>query len=246
MDAPRPCPRQRPFQHTAARRRLDATVQQDRWPRRFQHTAARRRLGPPGRRLRYLTRFQHTAARRRLVPILLHHIPNMSFNTQPPEGGWAVRKLSKFFGGEFQHTAARRRLALLPTAVVLFGAFQHTAARRRLAESQSQASNYDCFNTQPPEGGWVHIGGQNNTLLVVSTHSRPKAAGPAACCPTRHRSVSTHSRPKAAGPAGNCGAAHCCRFNTQPPEGGWPPDGASAYNRAGFNTQPPEGGWLAT
>ena len=99
--------------------------------------------------------------------------------------------------------------------------FQHTAARRRLENMTWCIKKAKCFNTQPPEGGWVHIGGQNNTLLVVSTHSRPKAAGPAACCPTRHRSVSTHSRPKAAGPAGNCGAAHCCRFNTQPPEGGW-------------------------
>ena len=35
--------------------------------------------------------------------------------------------------------------------------FQHTAARRRLV-SKMQA-NYDAtgFNTQPPEGGWIHL-----------------------------------------------------------------------------------------
>ena len=33
-----------------------------------------------------------------------------------------------------------------------------------------------CFNTQPPEGGWLRDSGR---LIVVdvSTHSRPKAAG---------------------------------------------------------------------
>ena len=36
---------------------------------------------------------------------------------------------------------------------------------------------YDCFNTQPPEGGWFHA-----VIIIknrcVSTHSRLKAAGP--------------------------------------------------------------------
>ena len=56
--------------------------------RQFQHTAARRRLArwflpvpmPPA--------FQHTAARRRLVSISQFFIVSVSFNTQPPEGGW--------------------------------------------------------------------------------------------------------------------------------------------------------------
>ena len=100
-----------------------------------------------------------------------------------------------------------------------------------------------CFNTQPPEGGWVD---KRNGILVrciVSTHSRPKAAGPlnvawlcltvvsthsrpkaAGCVKTRlyiPPIVSTHSRPKAAG----CLVDHFEKkkrcFNTQPPEGGW-------------------------
>ncbi|MGN6955956.1 hypothetical protein ACTHT3_19305, partial [Neisseria sp. P0015.S004] len=33
------------------------------------------------------------------------------------------------------------------------------------------------FNTQPPEGGWTNKANQINTP-EVSTHSRPKAAGP--------------------------------------------------------------------
>ena len=59
-------------------------------------------------------------------------------------------------------------------------AFQHTAARRRLA--------------LPSE--------DNSTSVLVSTHSRPKAAGPDYDGATWVMIVSTHSRPKAAGIGG--------------------------------------------
>ena len=35
----------------------------------------------------------------------------------------------------------------------------------------------DCFNTQPPEGGWCFTYIQAFPVREVSTHSRPKAAG---------------------------------------------------------------------
>ena len=104
-----------------------------------------------------------------------------------------------------------------------------------------------CFNTQPPEGGWVEIVTTGKTqklfqhtaarrrldvtsfvmwhILRVSTHSRPKAAGFHAPRQTSYSRVSTHSRPKAAG----CKAYRLTfarfGFNTQPPEGGWNRDG---------------------
>ena len=57
-----------------------------------------------------------------------------------------------------------------------FQMFQHTAARRRLDPLDSNSRILFCFNTQPPEGGWlaevVRLERQ-----AVSTHSRPKAAG---------------------------------------------------------------------
>ena len=77
------------------------------------------------------------------------------FNTQPPEGGWAMR-----------------------VACCLL----------RLS-----------FNTQPPEGGW-NWHGNNHLHLIVSTHSRLKAAGPKPMAVPSMRSTG---------------------FNTQPPEGGW-------------------------
>ena len=79
----------------------------------------------------------------------------LSFNTQPPEGGWrsCSNKLSDDL--EFQHTAARRRLVALILHVLL--------------------------------------------VQTVSTHSRPKAAGPKIEQSGTSVNVSTHSRPKAAG-----------------------------------------------
>ena len=77
------------------------------------------------------------------------------------------------------------------------------------------------FNTQPPEGGW------EEKMLML---------GPVL--------VSTHSRPKAAGSSIFEIPAVRDRFNTQPPEGGWGTRHRPAQCFIGFNTQPPEGGWI--
>ena len=55
----------------------------------------------------------------------------------------------------FQHTAARRRLDLTTSLIFWTREFQHTAARRRLDARKVERIK----------------------LLLVSTHSRPKAAG---------------------------------------------------------------------
>ena len=165
------------------------------------------------------------------------------FNTQPPEGGWlpendlllrfnavSTHSRPKAAGAilmglfpycKFQHTAARRRLALPQTEMMGQTMFQHTAARRRLATRTTNPARTGSFNTQPPEGGWLHRSGGNVFISVfqhtaarrrldksdrskfvvicVSTHSRPKAAGnPLVYAPVAN-DVSTHSRPKAAG-----------------------------------------------
>ena len=56
-----------------------------------------------------------------------------------------------------------------------------------------------CFNTQPPEGGWIRVKRNHVPTRNVSTHSRPKAAGFLTSL--------------------QMGLSSC--FNTQPPEGGW-------------------------
>ena len=52
----------------------------------------------------------------------------ISFNTQPPEGGWINSRVSIISEDLFQHTAARRRLVIMAFAPVQGGLFQHTAA----------------------------------------------------------------------------------------------------------------------
>ena len=76
------------FQHTAARRRLDPTVDERSAAYWFQHTAARRRLAAMSGRSECIMWFQHTAARRRLGLLFDWALWHCCFNTQPPEGGW--------------------------------------------------------------------------------------------------------------------------------------------------------------
>ena len=79
---------------------------------------------------------------------------------------------------KFQHTAARRRLAYHPLIKQHRRLFQHTAARRRLQDLKILYNTNHCFNTQPPEGGWLAGGLFRAASECVSTHSRPKAAEP--------------------------------------------------------------------
>ena len=58
------------------------------------------------------------------------------------------------------------------------------------------------------------------------------------------RIVSTHSRPKAAGFLTDTSFSARRGFNTQPPEGGWMPMKSLLCRCRRFNTQPPEGGWF--
>ncbi len=135
--------------------------------------------------------------------------------------------------------------------------------------SQSHAVQCGRFNTQPPEGGWVRIS-PPRTSKPVSTHSRPKAAGPDDR-PLALAHLGFNTQPPEGGwPSGdstisgkrlfqhtaarrrleNLGQAvalSAC-FNTQPPEGGWVPRRRAQSSMPCFNTQPPEGGWqsLAT
>ena len=55
--------------------------------------------------------------------------------------------------------------------------------------------------------------------------------------------VSTHSRPKAAGQTTSPACLRCSSFNSQPPEGGWTICLVLEAPFKCFNSQPPEGGW---
>ena len=77
--------------------------------------------------------------------------------------------------------------------------FQHTAARRRLAHAFFGVlfSLHVSTHSRPKAAGPKPSAETETT--GVSTHSRPKAAGIGTGCADKGTAVSTHSRPKAAG-----------------------------------------------
>ena len=142
----------------------------------FQHSAARRRLLSNKFVSSTARSFQHSAARRRLraVRVRTWRIQTVSTLSRPKAAGTTIP-------------------FMLRTAT-----FQHSAARRRLLAHI--ASRYE----------WQD----------VSTLSRPKAA---VTLPSYHiptKVVSTLSRPMAAGFRIQSIEVRL-GFNTQPPEGGW-------------------------
>ena len=150
---------------------------------------------------------------------LLRLLPGRGFNSQPREGGWPIKASSgtpfssvsthsrtkaaghgmRYRQCRVQLTAARRRLEISPACTSPSVVFQLTAARRRLGIRPATSRPCRCFNSQPPEGGWPAQMPEVFFQIIVSTHSRPKAAGKALREHNRHGIVSTHSRPKAAG-----------------------------------------------
>ena len=137
------------FQHTAARRRLDAARSRRGLSAAVSTHSRPKAAGNIGGPMTLGLVFQHTAARRRLaafrelknqlVEVSTHSRPKAAghssscrgwprccFNTQPPEGGW------------LRVTA--------PLAVL------------------------SCFNTQPPEGGWEHAF-PNIALCLLFQHT---------------------------------------------------------------------------
>ena len=121
------------------------------------------------------------------------------FNTQPPEGGWTAFANAFLFPMMFQHTAARRRLDRSQSTSKQTIQFQHTAARRRLE---------------------VVIGGDAAKHAFQHTAARRRLVRPEVTGGTGSI-VSTHSRPKAAGFPFGFKLPARLSFNTQPPEGGW-------------------------
>ncbi len=144
------------FQHTAARRRLGEKITCPVFKRRFQHTAARRRLGSFKRFGRwYFTVSTHSrpkAAGKRMMRGLQMSV---SFNTQPPEGGWPY-------------------LRTLSSICTSFNTQPPEGGWKGFGNYPKQ---HFCFNTQPPEGGWPSESKYFVPSGIVSTHSRPKAAG---------------------------------------------------------------------
>ena len=101
-----------------------------------------------------------------------------------------------------------------------------------------------CFNTQPPEGGWLYLHRPVQGNRSFNTQP-PEGGWMDKLVFGRTFRVSTHSRPKAAGGSGNrennlfhTGFQHTAARRRL---GGLM---FFAFMGISFNTQPPEGGWL--
>ena len=142
----------------------------------FQHTAARRRL--VDRRNNGDTKkwFQHTAARRRLQPRQRIRQLGHSFNTQPPEGGCPIS--FQLYMRDTVSTHSRPKAAATKERLKkrMFTSFNTQPPEGGCLNRFAPLVPENSFNTQPPEGGWL-LSAQNYARELVSTHSRPKAAG---------------------------------------------------------------------
>ena len=208
------------------------------------------------------------------------------FNSQPPEGGCAKyqRWQSENVVSIHSRPKAAALFSLSPNH--LYNVSIHSRPKAA-ARAGFRPVCFTSFNSQPPEGGCGQDGGKDgkdNAFqftaarrrllvdpdkrahgLVVSIHSRPKAAANAKLIdanlnalfqftaarrrlPARWRDsppcpdVSIHSRPKAAacGIFDSVSNGHC--FNSQPPEGGCGQTHCIIGAPHRFNSQPPEGG----
>ena len=189
----------------------------------FQHTAARRRLDAPcftdnnGFIVSTHSRPKAAGSLGWVVAGKVH-----SFNTQPPEGGWHAEVLPRPKKSLFQHTAARRRLESRDDAKNQAG-WVSTHSRPKAAGPDQYGNHYRyiCFNTQPPEGGWREWGEKWAEFFKFQhTAARRRLDVHSPFCVSEF-TVSTHSRPKAAGQKRHPLYRTQHSFNTQPPEGGW-------------------------
>ena len=77
--------------------------------------------------------------------------------------------------------------------------FQHTAARRRLGHQPTFPTVDRSFNTQPPEGGWDELRAKSAAATVFQHTAARRRLGKNIIGRYGKAVVSTHSRPKAAG-----------------------------------------------
>ena len=98
----------------------------------------------------------------------------VSFNTQPPEGGWqvAVYEQAQVIVSTHSRPKAAGATATDNESDIMF---QHTAARRRLAALDPPSKCLNGFNTQPPEGGWLRF--RLQFLRVGGFNTQPPEGG---------------------------------------------------------------------
>ena len=143
--------------------------------------------------------FQHTAARRRLVTNKVPLSSGVSFNTQPPEGGWGSRYLIKEAFSGFNTQPPEGGWLAFQSLVDIITVSTHSRPKAVGAILVFRHFTPFGFNTQPPEGGWQRKAGRRQIRSCFNTQP-----------------------PEGGWGFGQRYAHELNGFNTQPPEGGWP------------------------
>ena len=101
---------------------------------------------------------------------------NKCFNTQPPEGGWALSTFFKSGYNGFNTQPPEGGWASFAPALTRPNVSTHSRLKAAGIRIIRRLEPTNRFNTQPPEGGWKSetVG---SAWRKVSTHSRLKAAG---------------------------------------------------------------------
>ncbi len=123
----------------------------------------------------------------------------MSFNSQPPEGGWPLTPLHHPDTEGFQLTAARRRLAYISSGNGKSQKFQLTAARRRLGQRLAGCRPISKFQLTAARRRLEMNGAIETVLFTFQLTAARRRLAPLAEVTDAMCRVSTHSRPKAAG-----------------------------------------------
>ena len=146
----------------------------------------------------------------------------MSFNTQPPEGGWALyMRDTEVLGQVSTHSRPKAAGTQRPDLTPGGSVSTHSRPKAAGRHARNGVRRVRCFNTQPPEGGWFLIvqcadlirrfntqppeGGWSVSWLVMlfsqlfqHTAARRRLVS-GLVWTVAPGTVSTHSRPKAAG-----------------------------------------------
>ena len=103
----------------------------------------------------------------------------ISFNTQPPEGGWLSAGSLPCSQTGFNTQPPEGGWAVTGKKSDIIIGFNTQPPEGGWSVPSSSLSADFGFNTQPPEGGWGECDDFINQVHEVSTHSRLKAAGSA-------------------------------------------------------------------
>ena len=121
------------------------------------------------------------------------------FNTQPPEGGWLPIPLGQALRRSFNTQPPEGGWLPIPLGQALRRSFNTQPPEGGWILNTTSAFTSACFNTQPPEGGWFIESCDESTLTPFQHTAARRRLASGRFCGGRIGMVSTHSRPKAAG-----------------------------------------------